>query len=383
MLKKFELVNYKNFEKLITLDFTKVGGYKYNEDCTYNNILSKIIMYGKNATGKTNFGRAILDIQENIYLTYSNSRANSPFLNANSKDKNAEFIYTFQFDKNEVIYRYKKASELILIQEELVLNGEVCFNYNFESETYNFEKLSILGIEEVSVQRFFDFIKSESNDDEIRKKSLSFLRWLINNTAYNEYSILPDLYYYVAKMTMIVPNTSMQTNPKLYNSFFDFLAVDDELDKFEGFLNYMGVKCKLSIEELPEGDYRLYFKHNKLIDFINNASSGTIALTNLYRRILSGKSASLLYLDEFDAYYHYEMSEKVILYFKENYPEYQIIMTTHNTNLMNNRIMRPDCLFILSQNGHLTPLCNATNRELREGHNLQKMFISGEFDDYE
>ena len=45
--------------------------------------------------------------------------------------------------------------------------------------------------------------------------------------------------------------------------------------------------------------------------------------------------------------------------------------------------MRPDCLFILSSSGTLTSLCNATQRELREGHNLEKMYISGEFEKYE
>ena len=89
------------------------------------------------------------------------------------------------------------------------------------------------------------------------------------------------------------------------------------------------------------------------------------------------------YLDEYDAFYHYEMAEKVIGFFKRKYPKCQMIMTSHNTNLMTNRIMRPDCLLILSSRGTLTSLCNATERELREGHNLEKMYISGEFERYE
>ena len=73
----------------------------------------------------------------------------------------------------------------------------------------------------------------------------------------------------------------------------------------------------------------------------------------------------------------------MIAFLKGKYPDSQIVMTTHNTNLMTNRIMRPDCLFILSAFGTLTPLCDATNRELREGHNLEKLYISGEFEAYE
>ena len=137
------------------------------------------------------------------------------------------------------------------------------------------------------------------------------------------------------------------------------------------------------IKQLPDGQNQLYFKHEQLLPFYENASSGTIALTNLYRRFEMGKTATVMYLDEFDAFYHYEMSENIIKFFKKKFPQCQIIMTTHNTNLMTNRFMRPDCLFILSGSGSLTALSNATVRELREGHNLEKMYISGEFERYE
>ena len=121
-----------------------------------------------------------------------------------------------------------------------------------------------------------------------------------------------------------------------------------------------------------------------MVPFYENASSGTLALFDLYRRlIVKIGGSSFVYLDEFDAFYHYEMAEKVIGFFKRKYPKCQMIMTSHNTNLMTNRIMRPDCLLILSSRGTLTSLCNATERELREGHNLEKMYISGEFERYE
>lgn len=50
---------------------------------------------------------------------------------------------------------------------------------------------------------------------------------------------------------------------------------------------------------------------------------------------------------------------------------------------MSNRLLRPDCLLILSEQVRLTALCDATERELKEGHNLDKMYVSGEFEHYE
>ena len=84
-----------------------------------------------------------------------------------------------------------------------------------------------------------------------------------------------------------------------------------------------------------------------------------------------------MFIDEFDAFYHYELAE-VIVKLLERMPSSQTILTSHNTNLLSNRIMRPDCYFILSEN-KLTSFANATRRELREGHNLEKLYMSGEF----
>ena len=185
-------------------------------------------------------------------------------------------------------------------------------------------------------------------------------------------------------MMITVSNGIPYRMRKIDQRFYELLEDENKLQDLEDFLNTMGIECKLELRKLPDGQRELYFAHDKLVPFYENASSGTIALVELYRRLVQRvRDASLIYLDEFDAFYHYEMAENVIYFFKQRYPKCQIIMTSHNTNLMTNRIMRPDCLFILSRKGTLTALCNATQRELREGHNLEKMYISGEFEKYE
>ena len=60
-------------------------------------------------------------------------------------------------------------------------------------------------------------------------------------------------------------------------------------------------------------------------------------------------------------------------------PDTQCMITTHNTNLLTNKLMRPDCYFLLT-NERLINISSATKMELREGHNLEKLYKAGEFD---
>lgn len=217
------------------------------------------------------------------------------------------------------------------------------------------------------------------NKDEMDNEYvLPFLRWLINNTAFSDDSTLIKLSKYVRKMDMITVGHDLLYS---YRNFLENLKNPVYLHNFEDFLNLMGIECKLVLQELPDGQAELYFSHKKLVPFYRTASSGTLALTSLYQKIVS--NPSLIYINDFAAFYHFEMAEKLISFFKTKYPKCQLIMTSHNTNLMTNKIMRPDCLFILSSRGTLTALCDATERELREGHNLEKMYIRGEFEKYE
>lgn len=370
MLKKFTVSNYKNFKDEISLDFSKIGEYSFNADS-----LSMRLIYGRNATGKTNFGRALLDIKILLYGMFRNDE-NSVLINANSQEDTAKFIYEFQFGSDEVIYKYSRFENRNLCDEELYMNGEAIFKCDFKNSKFDFQGLSIISAETVNTNRYLN--KGEMDNEYV----LPFLRWLINNTVFSDDSVLIQLFEYVRKMGIItVSNNRIHLSMFSYRKFFEDLKNPVHLQSFEDFLNLMGIECKLVLQELPDGQAELYFSQNKLVPFYSTASSGTLALTSLYQKIVS--NPSLIYIDDFAAFYHYEMAEKLICYFKDKYPECQFIMTSHNTNLMTNKIIRPDCLCLLSSKGTLTALCDATERELREGHNLEKIYISGEFEKYE
>ena len=176
-----------------------------------------------------------------------------------------------------------------------------------------------------------------------------------------------------------------ETSKTEIRHFYELLENENEIKRFEKFLNIMGVECNIQLERLPNNEKELYFKYNnRLLPFFTNASSGTLSLTYIYFHLaLYDLNKTFIFLDEFDAFFHYEMAEKLVKFLQLEYKNTQIIFTSHNTNLLTNKLLRPDCLFILSRSGQLTALCDATQRELREGHNLEKMYISGEFEKYE
>lgn len=384
MLKKFAIRNYKNFRDEIKIDFGNVAGYQFSTDCISSGLITKMLIYGRNATGKTNLGRAIMDIGSTMFGG-TVFLEKGVFLNADSEEDSAGFSYTFCFGDMEVIYQYTRFSNQELRDEELIINDTPIFKCDFLNREYQFDNLKCVEAETANVERYLQALDGAEEAEENMEPKLPFLRWLISNVALKNDSILIRLANYVRRMVMInVGNGIPYRIRPMYRSFYESLENPERLKDLEDFLNAMGIECKLILKRLPDGQSELYFLHEKLVPFYENASSGTLALVDLYRRIIPKVwDASLIYLDEFDAFYHYEMAENVIKFFKKKYPCCQMIMTSHNTNLMTNRLMRPDCMFILSRRGTLTALCNATTRELREGHNLEKMYISGEFEKYE
>ena len=379
MLKKFTVKNYKNFEKEVCLDFEKTAGYQFSTDCITDGLISKMLIYGKNATGKTNLGSAVMDIRAMLSDAIPGAETEA-FLNADSEEDAATFSYIFDFDGQEMVYRYAKFSDYRLKWEKLEINTILIFECNFSERKFVFPHLEAVEAETANVERYVRVLEAGEGEQLL----LPFLRWLISNMALPDDSLLVKLLNYVRSMTMVTTGNALMRVRFAASTFFKRLEQENSLEELEDFFNAMGINCRLVLKKLPDGQIELYFSHKKLVPFLENASSGTLALLDIYRKIVVAiEKASFVYLDEFDAFYHYEMAENLVRFFKRKFPGSQIIMTSHNTNLMNNRLMRPDCLLILSGEGTLTALCDATERELREGHNLEKMYVSGEFERYE
>jgi hypothetical protein len=150
------------------------------------------------------------------------------------------------------------------------------------------------------------------------------------------------------------------------------------IDEFNELLKQAEIDMRVRPVWNIDGETRLYFDTQKPMPFFKAASSGTKALYNFFYWYKTAPDVSFMYIDEFDAFYHFELAETIVKML-EKMTGFQKILTSHNTNLLTNRILRPDCYFILTQD-KITSFVNATDMELRQGHNLEKLYMGGEFD---
>ena len=71
-----------------------------------------------------------------------------------------------------------------------------------------------------------------------------------------------------------------------------------------------------------------------------------LAMFYVWQRVIETQNCKFVFIDEFDAYYHHDLSQIIIDKLKEM-TDTQVLLTTHNTSNISNNILRPDCYFIM------------------------------------
>ena len=245
------------------------------------------------------------------------------------------------------------------------------FDYSFVSKTGQFNHLELIDANNLN----FDYFNG----------NLSVLRYIANNTSQQDGSLIKQLMDYVNHMLWF-----RSVHAKEYIGFRtgtenleDWIISNHAINEFATFLRQMGdINVQLEVSEGNSNGSTnrpiLVEKHKtRALRFPSVASSGTQALELLFYWNSIFSEISFLFIDEFDAYYHQQLALNVMRLL-HTYPHLQSICTTHNSSLANNSYTRPDCCFVL-ENGVLKSFTDLSKRELREGHNLEKLLRSGEF----
>lgn len=367
MLRQVKIRNFKNFRDEIIFSLDTPNNYEFNKHIIKNNIINDAIIVGENASGKTNLGFGIMDIT--MHLTDKRKRIIRPYTNLYNEDTTAYFEYTFALNNSVVVYKYEKNQQDIAKREELFIDGEkVLINDGDNTE------VRIKGAENLNI-KVYD------------KDEISLVKYVYANTILDENEHKSKTFVeFVRFINGMLWFSSTEGNRYigLVNEkgglFEKILEKDKTPEKLQKFLSEMGINYTLIARDV--GDEKTIFckMGKKEVPLASVISSGTRSLIFFFFWYLQHENVTFAYIDEFDAFYHTNLAKKIVKKVEE-LNSIQAIITTHNTDLISNEILRPDCIFELKDN-RIASLSDSTGKALREAHNLQKMYKAGAFNEY-
>ena len=357
MLTKFAVTNYRSFEDRIEFDLEAINdAYEFNTFAIKNGVIKNGIVYGKNGSGKTNFGLAIFDIVN--HLTQKNKDPNyyANFTHLGHQKELVRFEYTFKFDKTKVFYEYAKNSEGSLIEESLTVDGVLIFS----KKDGNIKEL----------EKYFPILPDVQVDWAKNSNYASIINFIRSSYPLDKNHYLLLILDFVDRM-LFARNTEgnefmglLSTNGTTH----EYIIKNNLIEDFEDFLKEVsGQDFKL----LADGKSLLIEIQGEITLFNLIESTGTHSLTFLYFWYKNIEKASFVFIDEFDAFYHFDVAFKICQ--KLFGLNCQVFLSSHDTFLLTNDLLRPDCNFILDKNC-IEPLYKCTDKELRFGHDNRKTF---------
>lgn len=365
MLTKLEVKNFKNFKGPFIFDLSRIKNYEFNRECVSHGVVNKAIIYGPNGCGKSNLGLAVFDLVAHLTDKDCDRDFYCNYLYAQSDNGMAEFKFTFKFNGSVLEYGYGKNSIDLTNYEELTIDGVTVVKFSRDKPLETCLKGAETLNKDLSESKL-SAIKYIKNNAVLEKDGINKVLWAFFNFVDSMlFFRAVDWYGYIGYASGT-------------GDILQDILEKDHLREFEDFLNKAGVECELLTRDY-NGLESIFFKFgDKSLYFWGAASTGTKSLTLFYYWLqrLREHEVPLVFIDEFDALYHHELSMLIVSELKK-IPA-QVILTTHNTSIMSNDLLRPDCYFVM-QGNKMGPIYQFTDKELRRAHNIEKMYRAGAF----
>lgn len=367
VLIRFWVSNYRCFGNKVGLDFTDKKNYRFGEECVRGDFLVNVVVLGNNGSGKTSFGYAISDIIGTLtgFEKDIGQMDESCFLNGSGDSDRAIFHYEFSHRGSIIEYEYSKTTPSRLSSERLLVDRHIIFDYDLSRPGVATFRLDVIGTSGVDTSGL--------------DGSEALLRRICRCACLDRYS--------PAKVVMDFASHSIY-----YRAMWkldEHIGIADEDDNLVRYVVDNGISeelsaflrdsCDIHLDLQVSGGTLMVREGTKDLLFFSAVSRGTALLCRLYcwNRRSSDRDA-LMFFDDFDDLFDHRTAENVMAHIIRN-SRAQCVFVTHNLALISSSHLRPDCCFVMSD-GKLRSLASLTDKSIRRGHNLEKMFREGEFD---
>lgn len=384
MILEFAVRNYLSFKDQQVLSFEASSDKSYESQYIVEvkkgvRILKLGLIYGANASGKTNMLKA-LDFLRRFVLFQKSDKTEqtgiTPFLFDNSTtNEPSEFILTFYL--NETKYIYSVLLDRFKVLEENLVYYPGTQPATFFERKFDFEK-------DKSVISFGKLLNLNSTDKKIIEgltisNSSVFSAYSKANVEKSEFNVVFD-WFKSSFMQIVRPNTdlfgwtsSRIEDDELCKDFVlevlqkaDFnissIEIDEQEididDEMENKISEMRIPVNVKNEIINKKKIKakdISFLHKtKLMEKglpRNLESNGTLryyGLGGVLNRLLHDNT--FLTLDEIENSLHYDLVAHFIKTFLMNSKNSQLLFSTHDINLLNEDFLRRDTVWFIDKN---------------------------------
>ncbi|MBR2068851.1 MAG: AAA family ATPase [Candidatus Gastranaerophilales bacterium] len=422
----FKYIKLKNFKSLIDVkvDFTAKA----------NKPKKVVLMYGENGSGKTNLISAFSALYETT-LTRSALNDKSILLEKINEERKKGNLLNFPKDFLED--NFKDIASIIQKYKTVNSKGNILlefgFRYKNKDGVYKIElgnekiiSESLSSILNKNTTEFFSITSKGIKVNENIFKNSEYYKEFINTIEQykGNHSVLSLLFYdirtkakdYVKKriisnfydIYIMFTKISLYVNQRIWNSH-GILSVKhkllgaleageikteekDKLLKMENFVNYFftntysdikGAYYQIDNIDNNKIKYQLYFKKQifgQLKDIsLKDESTGTLKLLRMLPFIYTAYEGGVVIIDEFDSGIHDVLMKKIIECLCESING-QIILTTHNTSLLESDIIPKDSIYVftldMDANKKILPI-SVFEERIHPNLNIRKRYIKG------
>lgn len=354
MLIRLNVKNFLSFserEKLSHEFSTIAGKTRLKNDHLFETKNIKALkfaaIYGANASGKTNLIEALSFIKQTVILGLPQS-SSMMFCRTNPENELKPSYFEIQFSIEDRCYSY--GFEVILSKKEFI--SEWLVEVLNQSEHELFTRDIKNGKTEISSRIINSKLKMYSDD--ISEDSSALLITVMNTNKKQFYNDCPEalpLYYvfeWLNSKLKILPSEKQDLN---FNHMFD----NSKHDKICNLLRSFDTGITEYITDVTLSEDILFQHGEEMIFPLSHESSGTIQLIGLLPVLLSNETDDSTYIiDNLDSgrSLHPLLTYHFVLKFlnRASKRNLQLIVTTHETMLLNLDLLRRDEIWFVDKN---------------------------------
>lgn len=400
MVLEIRLSNFFSIKDEIIIDFRAANIKSANAKALKNNvfesdksdILKTLIVYGANASGKSNIIKAIRFCNSMIFKSH-NHNENSiftfiPFKFENYNNKPS--TYFIRFILNDIEYEYSfSLTRASIVTESLYYypKGRIkeIFTRDEKRGKTKKEKYTFTDV----IKRPFDVAENTSDKTLYISRASQMDRDIAKQifNYFNKTFVLNYLGFGISAIENITNQNKQQLIDALKIADSDIEEVKIKVLKKTGKNIHADLtSMTLKVEDVVQDHLQIKTYHksnpNVAFDFITEESQGTIKLFFIMLTLLDViKNNKILLIDEIEESLHPKIIEYIFNLFRAG-EKAQLLCTTHNTQFLDLKKLRKDQIYFSNKNSSgATDLYSLYDySDFRDTMDLEKAYLQGRFD---